>query len=1391
MSTKDFSAIPVLTTGNYLAWSQKIDGYFTLNNLDDLVYGLERSPDSAPKDPSTGTEGEGSESSTSSKQYVADNANEWKRRAKQASAAITLTVDETNMSQIRKLKGDPVAMWNKLESIHNAKTSATRFNALEAFFTKTKAEGEPLASITAATNALEEQFRSLWTTDYDVDALLNDLAMMSSLRMIPPESIHVRTSLLCQPNLTRDVIDAALVNEDNQQRRNSQPAIALRAATSQPITYRSTPPHSSRPKPTAAERTPGAICDHCGKRNHTAAQCWSKAEATRRKQEAARVASTTDGSTTVPNAHAAHASTLSLPSTARSDLNADTGATRTMMSDESYFTMLRPLVRSIKLANGERIFSTGEGDVVFQPWIDGYFSSDLVTFPNVLFAPDLQSNLVSVLSMARKEGYDIRINPKQMEFYLDGKLQMTARIDDDCVAYLNGRVLTFEQAHAASTLKLDRELWHRRLGHYHHDGVDTLIRHNLVNGIKLDSNAKPDPICAPCIAGKQTRAPHTTPATRATTPLDRVFIDLKGPINVESMPHRAKYWMAMVDDASNFVTLSLLHSKDGAFRAFCEFHKLAENQTGQHLVHLRDDKGGEFSGKEFEQYCISAGITRERTIVATPEQNGRVERANRWIAEGTIAKLTEANLPPSFWGFAALATVHEFNRARVHNGKTPYEHWHGETPSVDHLRVFGCLAYVFVPKSQRDALDSHTDKCIFVGYPSDRPGWVFWNPQTRKIIHSDRRPVPTPIPPEPAHEPVPPPAPAQAQPKPTAPARLSRELRALTDKTNFEKAPTNLPVRRHTVARQPGTLTESDSDLELNESFDEDNVQLATEDASLPSTSSSYVPTKARRWRPKPNFEAPDHILIPIVDGVEAALNTSTIREPTTLGEALKRPDGDKYVQAAIEEVRAHLENGTWKLVRLPQGKKAIGSRWVFKIKRDADGSISKYKGRIVAKGYAQREGIDYTETFAPTARFGALRTIIALAALEDWELESVDISTAFLNGEIDAEVYMRKPEGVEFEGYEGTSWVLQLLKGLYGIKQGPRIWSVKLHAVLSEIGFKRLESDHSVFIYERDSVKIIVPVHVDDLLLASKSSKAIQTVKDELKARFKIHDQGPTSFLLGVKLERNRQSHTISLSQPAYIEQILEAYEMKDCNGADTPMVEKPLLSAKDSPQTEQEKAEMQAIPYREALGKLIYLATATRPDISYDTLKRVLRYLRKTTNYKLTYGLKPESDELFTTHSDADLGGNADNTRSTAGFVMSIGGGAVMWSSRLQRHTSLSSTESEYTTASATGCEMIWMRAFLDEIGYDVASTPSTLYVDNASAIQVAKNPEHQSTMKHVHRSFNWIRERVANNEIRVAHVPGAVNVADIFTKPLGRIKFEQFVKMLGIIPHPHAHP
>ncbi|CAG7855049.1 SubName: Full=Uncharacterized protein {ECO:0000313/EMBL:CCA67899.1} [Serendipita indica DSM 11827] len=233
------------------------------------------------------------------------------------------------------------------------------------------------------------------------------------------------------------------------------------------------------------------------------------------------------------------------------------------------------------------------------------------------------------------------------------------------------------------------------------------------------------------------------------------------------------------------------------------------------------------------------------------------------------------------------------------------------------------------------------------------------------------------------------------------------------------------------------------------------------------------------------------YVLVSLADGVEYALQTSAKLEPNTLAEALERPDSEKWLEAAVKEIDAHLENGTWEVVLL--------------------------------QGYAQREGVDYTETFAPTARFGALRTVIALAAVEDMELESVDISTAFLNGEIDAEVYMQPPEGLTIHGDSDGShqWVLRLLKGLYEY---------------SEIGFKRLECDHSVFVYQRDGVRIIIPVHVDDLISCFQVSPAIHKVKEELKQRFKIHDQGQTTQIFEFDLSVIAQvAQLLSHSQHTY----------------------------------------------------------------------------------------------------------------------------------------------------------------------------------------------------------------------------------------------------------------
>jgi hypothetical protein len=232
--------------------------------------------------------------------------------------------------------------------------------------------------------------------------------------------------------------------------------------------------------------------------------------------------------------------------------------------------------------------------------------------------------------------------------------------------------------------------------------------------------------------------------------------------------------------------------------------------------------------------------------------------------------------------------------------------------------------------------------------------------------------------------------------------------------------------------------------------------------------------------------------------------------KPKSYREAMHRPDSELWHQAMVREMEAHLENDTWEIFKFPHGRKAIGSKWVFKVKRNPDGTIECYKARLVAKGFGQRPGIDLDETFAPTTKWAALWAILALAALKNLELESIDVSNAYLNGELhDVDVYMQQPDG--FTEREST-WVARLLKGLCSLKQGGRKWFCRLEEVLVELGFARIRSDSSVFIWEKDRVKVIVPVFVDNITLASKLKEKIAEIKGLLAQHFNLRDLGPTS---------------------------------------------------------------------------------------------------------------------------------------------------------------------------------------------------------------------------------------------------------------------------------------
>jgi len=358
-------------------------------------------------------------------------------------------------------------------------------------------------------------------------------------------------------------------------------------------------------------------------------------------------------------------------------------------------------------------------------------------------------------------------------------------------------------------------------------------------------------------------------------------------------------------------------------------------------------------------------------------------------------------------------------------------------------------------------------------------------------------------------------------------------------------------------------------------------------------------------------------------------------------------------------------------------------------------------------------------------------------------------------------------------------------------VKQAGNVWHEKLHSVLVSMGFKRAIVEHSIWIYQRDGVRIIIPVFVDDMTIAAKSKEAIEHVKDQLRQHFKLRD-------LGVEIKRDRSNLTLSLNQHQYILDILARFNMSDCNPVTTPMLAGQHLNAEMCPTTDKDKEQMKAIPYLQAVGSLLYLAIATRPDISYTVgvlaryshnpgpahwaaVKHLFRYLKGTLDLALVYKPVPNAP-LFLTYTDAAHGDDKDTGKSTSGYLVKMGTGAISWSSKLQSIVTLSTTEAEYVAAVSAGQEIVWMRQLLSEMGYSM-DKPSKLLIDNQSAISVAKNPEHHGHMKHLDLQYFWLRDEVQKRHIHVEHQRTDEMPADLFTKSLARDKVEKFRAMMGL--------
>ncbi|GJT13080.1 retrovirus-related pol polyprotein from transposon TNT 1-94 [Tanacetum coccineum] len=493
----------------------------------------------------------------------------------------------------------------------------------------------------------------------------------------------------------------------------------------------------------------------------------------------------------------------------------------------------------------------------------------------------------------------------------------------------------------------------------------------------------------------------------------------------------------------------------------------------------------------------------------------------------------------------------------------------------------------------------------------------------------------------------------------------------------------------------------------------------------------------------------------------------------------------DCWFQAMQDEIHEFDRLEVWELVPRPIYVMVIALKWIYKVKLDEYGDVLKNKARLVAKGYRQEEGIDFEESFAPVARIEAIRIFIANAATKNMIIYQMDVKTAFLNGDLQEEVFVSQPEG--FEDQDNPTHVYRLKKALYGLKQAPRAWYDTLSKFLLANNFFKGAVDPTLFTRKSGKHILLVQIYVDDIIFASTDHNACHIFSKEMSSKFQMSMMGQMSFFLGLQVSQSPRG--IFINQAKYALETLKKYGMDLSDPVDTPMVDRLKLDE-----------DLMGIPvdqtrFRGMVGSLMYL-TASRPDLVFavcmcaryqakptkkhlEAIKRIFRYLKGTINMGLWY---PKDNAMsLTAYADADHAGCQDSRRSTSGSAQFLGDRLVSWSSKKQRSTAISTTEAEYIAMSGCCAQILWMRSQLKDYGFLFNKIP--LYCDNKSAIALSCNNVQHSRSKHIDIRHHFIREQVENGVVELYFVETNYQLADILTKALPRERFEFLLPRLGM--------
>ena len=1077
-------------------------------------------------------------------------------------------------------------------------------------------------------------------------------------------------------------------------------------------------------------KRPPPKCYKCGELGHFRNKCPKKmALDTKAPQRANRAESQIDSD--YESVFCASEKESVVQSQKDSDWPADSGASSHMTWNKSilldYEKFAEP--QPVNLGDGRPVMALGFGRVRMKMFFVSNTPMDM-TFMRVLYVPSLASNLFSVREVTSKghsvlfEGDTCRIINQRGKVLGEGTEKGTLFL-------LNCKPYKVECANVVYKPVNDADLWHQRLGHINDQLFSRIVQDDLLPGVKVRKSQNLS-FCEGCVKGKATRKPFKAVGEiLSTRKLQLIHSDVWGPAQNDTVGGM-KYFVYFTDDFSRCSAIYLMKLKSQVFDKFKEFEAAVTAETGERIGVLRTDNGGEYMSREFQDFLKLKGIKHQTTVPHTPEQNGVAERLNRTLVEKARTMLVHAGVPLNLWGEAVVTANYLKNRLPTKALKgyvTPYEKWFGRKPDVSHLKVFGCIAYAHVPDVLRRKLDEKAIKLRFIGYDQNTKGYRLYDKVSQKVYK--RRDV------------------------------------------TFNEG--DFGHDKYQSIRE--TVTEEVSDTEENSVKTGQPEQLESQ-------------RPERRRGPPVRYGIDEYAGIAAAVGVtpHVALRASQIIEPRSLKEAMSGNLAEEWQKAANMEYQSLIDNETWELVELPPGRTAVGSKWVFKVKYRDNGEVERFKGRLVAQGYSQKYGIDYEETFSPVVKFPSIRTLLALAVQKGMMIHQMDVVTAFLNGTLDEEIYMKQPECFVKPGEEKL--VCKLKKSLYGLKQSPRCWNHKFRDYMISIGFVQSKADPCVFIDNSDTLTIVA-VWVDDLILITENHKDMSAVKKNLESRFKMKDLGALHYCLGISVVQDREGGYLQLHQRQYILTLLEKYGLMNAKPASTP-ADTNVHLVKDDGVSKRVDSGI----YQSMVGSLLYAAIATRPDIAQavsavskyncnpsqvhlTAVKRIFRYLNGTLDLALEY--QKSSGGSLVGYADSDWGGDRDDRHSTTGNIFMLSNGPVSWLSKKQSTVALSTTEAEYMALSSATQEAIWIQRLLEDLG-TVQDDGISIQEDNQGAIALAKNPIAHARTKHIQIRYHFVREAVEEGIINLNYCPTEDMVADILTKPLCKGRFETVRSLMG---------